>query len=185
MDRQVPSVESEEIELYVRTYYSLLRSTGEILVRSLEETHAGMNSSLHPGADEPELDVSAFVYSSLRLPPCIIRVRLIVLGQSEEVFERRGRYTDVRDWQPVHAPARRRKMFFNGKDTLAAFIASVSDIDMSMVAGTGMTYGGERIGPLAIADKIGLDAVVETLTAFVLGFDVDAARARRAGSMAA
>jgi 3-hydroxyacyl-CoA dehydrogenase len=42
-------------------------------------------------------------------------------------------------------------------------IASVSDIDMSMVAGTGMTYGGERIGPLAIADKIGLDAVVETL----------------------
>ncbi len=44
-------------------------------------------------------------------------------------------------------------------------IASISDIDMSMVAGTGMTYGGERIGPLAIADKIGLDIVVETLTA--------------------
>jgi len=44
-------------------------------------------------------------------------------------------------------------------------IASISDIDMSMVAGTGMTYGGERIGPLAIADKIGLDVVVETLTA--------------------
>jgi 3-hydroxyacyl-CoA dehydrogenase len=42
-------------------------------------------------------------------------------------------------------------------------IASINDIDMSMVAGTGMTYGGERIGPLAIADKIGLDAVVETL----------------------
>ena len=42
-------------------------------------------------------------------------------------------------------------------------IASVTDIDMSMIAGTGMTYGGERIGPLAIADKIGLDAVVQTL----------------------
>jgi len=42
-------------------------------------------------------------------------------------------------------------------------IASITDIDMSMVAGTGMTYGGERIGPLAIADKIGLDVVVETL----------------------
>ena len=42
-------------------------------------------------------------------------------------------------------------------------IASVTDIDMSMVAGTGMTYGGERLGPLAIADKIGLDVVVETL----------------------
>jgi len=44
-------------------------------------------------------------------------------------------------------------------------IASITDIDMSMVAGTGMTYGGERVGPLAIADKIGLDVVVETLQA--------------------
>ncbi|MDY6878290.1 MAG: 3-hydroxyacyl-CoA dehydrogenase [Chloroflexota bacterium] len=42
-------------------------------------------------------------------------------------------------------------------------IASITDIDMSMVAGTGMTYGGERIGPLVIADKIGLDVVVKTL----------------------
>ena len=44
-------------------------------------------------------------------------------------------------------------------------IASITDIDMSMVAGTGMTYGGERVGPLVIADKIGLDAVVETMEA--------------------
>ena len=26
-----------------------------------------------------------------------------------------------------------------------------------------MTYGGERVGPLVIADKIGLDVVVSTL----------------------
>ena len=44
-------------------------------------------------------------------------------------------------------------------------IASLTDIDMSMVAGTGMTYDGERIGPLAIADRVGLDVVVDTLTA--------------------
>jgi 3-hydroxyacyl-CoA dehydrogenase len=44
-------------------------------------------------------------------------------------------------------------------------IASITDIDMSMVAGTGMMYGGERIGPLAVADKIGLDVIVETLQA--------------------
>ncbi len=43
-------------------------------------------------------------------------------------------------------------------------VASISDIDMSMVAGTGMTYGGERIGPLAIADKIGLDTMVDALS---------------------
>jgi 3-hydroxyacyl-CoA dehydrogenase len=42
-------------------------------------------------------------------------------------------------------------------------IASLTDIDMSMVAGTGMTYGGERVGPLVIADKMGLDIVVEQL----------------------
>jgi len=42
-------------------------------------------------------------------------------------------------------------------------IASLTDIDMSMVAGTGMTYGGERLGPLAIADQIGLDVVVDDL----------------------
>jgi len=44
-------------------------------------------------------------------------------------------------------------------------IASITDIDMAMVAGTGMTYEGERVGPLAIADRIGLDVVVETLEA--------------------
>jgi len=44
-------------------------------------------------------------------------------------------------------------------------IASINDIDMSMVAGTGMTYGGERMGPLAVADKIGLDVVAEKLQA--------------------
>jgi 3-hydroxyacyl-CoA dehydrogenase len=42
-------------------------------------------------------------------------------------------------------------------------IASLTDIDMSMVAGTGMTFGGTRLGPLAIADKIGLDSVLDTL----------------------
>jgi 3-hydroxyacyl-CoA dehydrogenase len=42
---------------------------------------------------------------------------------------------------------------------LQEHIASPADIDMSMVAGTGMTYGGERLGPLAVADHIGLDRV--------------------------
>jgi 3-hydroxyacyl-CoA dehydrogenase len=42
-------------------------------------------------------------------------------------------------------------------------VASVNDIDMAMIAGAGMTYGGERMGPLAVADAIGLDAVLEGL----------------------
>jgi 3-hydroxyacyl-CoA dehydrogenase len=42
-------------------------------------------------------------------------------------------------------------------------VATMTDIDMAMVAGTGMTYGGERIGPLVIADQIGLDTVIDAL----------------------
>jgi len=45
-------------------------------------------------------------------------------------------------------------------------IASVNDIDTAMIAGAGMTYGGERMGPLAVADLIGLDVVLEGLKAF-------------------
>lgn len=46
---------------------------------------------------------------------------------------------------------------------LQEHIASPGDIDLAMVAGTGMTYGGERLGPLAVADRIGLDTVVGKL----------------------
>jgi 3-hydroxyacyl-CoA dehydrogenase len=42
-------------------------------------------------------------------------------------------------------------------------IADVRDIDMAMIAGTGMTVGGDRMGPLALADKLGLDVVVAGL----------------------
>jgi hypothetical protein len=128
MLRDVPSRGNEEIDLYMRTYYSLLRSTSDIRVRSLEETHCTMNSSLHIGADEPTPDISAFVYSVMRLPQCLPQTDLILMGQSDEVFNRRG-YRNVEQWQSVTAHSRRRKMFFDGESTLAAFIASVSDID--------------------------------------------------------
>jgi hypothetical protein len=128
MIRDIPSRGNEEIELYMRTYYSLLRSTSDILIRSLEETHSAMDSSLHIGADDPTPDVSAFVYSVMRLPQCLPQVRLVLMGQSDEVFGRRG-YPEVETWQPVTAHSRRRKMFFDGDSTLAAFIASVTDID--------------------------------------------------------
>jgi hypothetical protein len=128
MIRDIPSRGNEEIDLYMRTYYSLLRSTSDIRVRSLEESHSAMNSSLHVGADDPIPDISTFAYSVMRLPQCLPSVSLVLMGQSEEVFERRG-YPDVEKWQPVTAHSRRRKMFFDGEGTLAAFIASVTDID--------------------------------------------------------
>ncbi len=128
MDRAIPVSASEEIELYMRTYYSLLRSSGEIQLKSLIETHTQMDSSLHVNAREQFPDMAAFVYCMLRLPECIQQVRLVLLGQSDEVFIKAG-FPDVQRWQEVTAPGRRRRWTFDGEGTIAAFIASASDID--------------------------------------------------------
>lgn len=128
MDRTVPRTGSEEIELYIRTYYSLLRSSADVQIRTLEEVHANMASSLHPAARSPEPDLPALIYASLRLPACIVEVERVILGQNAEVFQRRG-VGDVTSWQPVAARARRRRSYFDGTGTLACFIASRSDID--------------------------------------------------------
>ena len=128
MERTVPRTASEEIELYLRTIYSLLRTTAEIQIRTLEEVHAGTNSALHPDARKRSPDMSAFIYCLLRLPPSIFNVKLVILGQSDEVFSRHG-YPNIDSWESVSAVARRRRCFFNSQDTLACFIASRTDID--------------------------------------------------------
>lgn len=128
MERTVPSTASEEIELYLRTYYSLLRSSADVQIQSFEEAHAGVKSLLHPLVRETLPDMSAFLYCLLRLPTCIHEVELVVLGQSIEVFTRAG-FQNIESWEPVSATARRRRCFFNRKDILACFVASVSDID--------------------------------------------------------
>ena len=128
MDRTVPRTGSEEIELYIRTYYSLLRSTADVEIRTLEEVHASMGSPLHPGARAALPDFSAFIYSSLRLPQCMAKVDRVILGQSQDVFRLKG-IGDVEAWTPAAARARRRLSYFNGEDTLACYIASRSDID--------------------------------------------------------
>jgi hypothetical protein len=128
MERTVPKSASDEIDLYLRTIYSLLRSSTEVQLRTLEEVHARMNSSLHPDARKNSPDTSAFIYALLRLPSCIAQVKSIVLGQSKPVFSRQG-YPDVESWKQVFAKARRRPTFFDGKSTLAVFIASQSDIE--------------------------------------------------------
>ncbi len=127
MERQPPVLPSDEIDLYVRTYNSLLRSSGRVRVRAFEEAHAYCNSSLHPRALSVEPDVSAFAYAAARLPTEMPRIELVVLGQSHELFE--AAKFDVRNWPQVRTRGRRRPLRFDGKSTLAAFISSVSDID--------------------------------------------------------
>lgn len=128
MDRTVPSATSEEIQLYRSTIYSLLRSTTEVQIRTIEEIHAGMKSLMHPDVRKTTPDISAFIYSVLRLPDCMNIVHSVILGQNSEVFSRQG-FPNVESWQPVIARARRRRCFFDGKDTLACYIASRSDIE--------------------------------------------------------
>jgi hypothetical protein len=128
VERTVPSTASEEVELYLRTYYSLLRSSADVQIRALEEAHAGMKSLLHPDGRENTTDIGAFLYCLLRLPACIHEVETVVLGQSVEVFSRAG-FKNIEGWEKVSAPARRRRCYFNKKDVLACFIASISDID--------------------------------------------------------
>jgi len=127
MDRQAPRAISSEIDLYIRTYYSLLRSSGDVRVRAFEEAHLYSRSSLHTGAIGPDPDLSAFAYSAARLPECMPRVRRVVLGQSLLQFEKAG--LPVASWQAVRTRGRRRPLRWDGAETLAVFVASASDID--------------------------------------------------------
>jgi len=129
MERTVPSTASEEIELFQRTYYSLLRTTGEVQIRSLVESHTRVQSALHAKAGEPDTDVDALVYTTLRLPACILNVRLVTMSPSERAFREEGEYRDIDSWQIVAAPGRRRRVLYDGNETLAVFIASRADID--------------------------------------------------------
>lgn len=129
MERTVPTSGNEDIQLYMRTYYSLLRSSREVSIRAVTEAHMRSNSALHVKANENEVDMSAFFYSLMRLPDCFLQhVNLVVMGQSRPVFVENG-YADIDSWTEVTAAARRRRSFFDGKETLAVFIASRSDID--------------------------------------------------------
>src|SRR5690348_14857567 len=116
-----------DVEMYIRTYNTLLRSSGEVGLKALVQAHYNIDSSLHPEARASKPDMSAFIYSVLRLPDVVLNCNRILLGQSEEVFQQQG--YEVDSWESVTAPARRRKWFYDGEHTLAAYVASVSDTE--------------------------------------------------------
>src|ERR671921_1642464 len=119
---------SDEVELYHRTYTTLLRSSGETLLRVLEPSHRSMTSSLHALAGSEELDLGAFLYAVRRLPDAVSSARVIVMGQEAEVFARHG-IGPLDDWPPLEAPARRRRWYDDGNGTMAVLLASASDLD--------------------------------------------------------
>jgi hypothetical protein len=118
---------SDDVELYQRTYNTLLRSSGETQLRVLEPSHMAMGSSLHPLAASEELDLGAFIYSVRRLPDGIVGARLVVMGQDVEALTANAIPVEV--WQEAEAPARRRRWYDSGHGTLAVLLASASDVD--------------------------------------------------------
>ena len=129
MERIVPRTVSEEIELYERTMYSLLKSTTDVQLRTLEEVHASTHSLLHPNARDKHIDISALLYAWLRLPPIMTKVNRFIMGQNEMTFIRAG-FDNVDEWEVIKAPARRRHYRYEEKTgNVSAFIASRSDID--------------------------------------------------------
>ncbi|MEA2356980.1 MAG: hypothetical protein QOI62_240 [Solirubrobacteraceae bacterium] len=123
-----PSNLSDEVELYQRTYTTLLRSSGETRLRVLESMHMAMGSSLHPLADSDELDLGAFIYAIRRLPDSIVRTTVVVMGQDAAAFTRAG-VGPLEEWESVEAPARRRRWYDGGDEVLAVLLASESDVD--------------------------------------------------------
>jgi hypothetical protein len=118
---------SDEVELYQRTYNTLLRSSGETALRVLESSHRAMGSSLHPLAASDEPDLGALLYAIRRLPDTILDAQLVIMGQEAEVFARNG--IVIEEWEEQDAPARRRRWHNSGQGVHAVLLASASDVD--------------------------------------------------------
>ena len=189
MERQKPDTETNEIALYLRTVYSLLRSTGEVRVRAFEEAHSFSNSSLHLGARDATPDVGAFGYAAARLPECMPQVQRVVLGQSDETFADFGFQTHA--WQRVRTRGRRRLLRWDGAGTLAAYVASTSDIDdlvpiltayqiewnkmHELLAARGPGVAGDPASKTAVGEALGISETDYARLREALGSDSDRA----------
>lgn len=120
----------DSLKLHVRSYRSALKSTHEITIDSLTNSHLKMDPILHQyGSTNQIIDISSFVYTLLRLPEEIDLTNKIVAGPIPEVFAQAG-FKDVNTWPKTTSPARRRKYHFHRADgVLACYINSISDID--------------------------------------------------------
>jgi hypothetical protein len=171
---------SDEVELYHRTYTTLLRSSGETLVRVLEPSHRSMNSSLHPLAASDDLDLGAFLYTTRRLPDEVADAKVIVMGQEAVQFRRAGT-GPIEDWEPLEAPARRRRWAHDGSGTLAVLLASASDLDdlIPTLVAYQIEWNKVRV-KLRAANQLGDDPAAAECAAALGGSEEDWSRLRDA-----
>ncbi|PIQ73882.1 hypothetical protein COV58_00130 [Candidatus Roizmanbacteria bacterium CG11_big_fil_rev_8_21_14_0_20_36_8] len=112
---------------FIKAYRSFLRDEGTMPIDQIVRLYKQMSPALHKYADSSDIDIQALVYATLRLPKSIPEICDIFMAQIGESFVREGLKIEL--WDEVAAPARRRKMYFDGKDKLAVFINSVTDLD--------------------------------------------------------
>jgi Family of unknown function (DUF6909) len=158
-------VEPDAIELYHRTYTTLLRSSGETHLRVLESSHRAMHSSLHPMAADEQPDLGAFLYAVRRLPDGILGAELVLLGQDRDVFAAVG--IDLSEWREAEAVARRRHWFESGTGRLAVLLASASDVDDLIPTLVALQIEWNKLNVLIrtrCSDPLPLDAVQAAAT---------------------
>jgi hypothetical protein len=169
---------SDEVELYQRTYSTLLRSSGETRLRVLEPSHRTMRSSLHALADSEELDLGAFLYSVSRLPPEIAGAVHVVMGQSADALIADG--LDVTHWPVAESPARRRRWYVGPEGMLAVLLASSSDVDdlVPTLVAYQIEWNKMRLRLAGAAPELGDEPDAETCARLLSGSAEDWQRLR-------
>jgi hypothetical protein len=169
---------SDEVELYQRTYSTLLRSSGETRLRVLEPSHRAMRSSLHSLAASEELDLGAFLYAVSRLPQAISGAVRVVMGQSAEALIAGG--LDVSRWPVAESPARRRRWYVGPDGMLAVLLASSSDVDdlVPTLVAYQIEWNKIRLRLAGAASELGEDPDAESCARLLSGTPEDWQRLR-------
>lgn len=99
-------------------------------ISSFVEEHISAKPVLHPHAAESIPDLSALIYSTLRLPKEIFQAEKLVFGQSDSVFEKHGYHVTRSSWKTTTAVARSRRCRYNAESkTIVLYVSSVSDVE--------------------------------------------------------
>ena len=116
------------LDEYLDAYRRSPQTRQHIKLSVMEEPHCRLGCSMHRDAGSAEPHPAAFLYSIERLPSCMDRVNKVILAPGTEAFDQAG-YIRPTDWPKVGARARRRQAHFDGRETLALVLISISDLD--------------------------------------------------------
>ncbi|HLD22005.1 MAG TPA: hypothetical protein VJB65_03835 [Patescibacteria group bacterium] len=120
----------DHIEAYIQKIHSSLQGMGSVRISSFVDEHASTQPVLHPLVKTKKPDLSALIYSVLRLPEEILQTKTVIMGQSDRTFENANLHTTKKNWDPTKAIARQRKCAFHkNTKTLAVFVSSTSDVE--------------------------------------------------------